>query len=134
MRVIGLTGSIGMGKSATAAMFSRRGVPVHDSDAVVHRLYSGEAVAPIEAAFPGVTAAGTVDRARLAERIVGDPAALEKLEAIVHPLVRHSEERFRETARAAGHRLALVDVPLLFETNAADRFDVLVVATADPKI
>jgi dephospho-CoA kinase len=133
-RVIGLTGSIGMGKSATAAMFSRRGVPVHDSDAVVHRLYVGEAAPLIEAAFPGVTTDGKVDRARLAERIVGDPAALAELEAIVHPLVRQSEERFRSKAKAQGHRLALVDVPLLFETGAAGRFDILVVVTADPKI
>jgi dephospho-CoA kinase len=115
-------------------MFSRRGIPVHDSDAVVHRLYAGDAVAPIEAAFPGVIASGKVDRARLAERVVGDPAALARLEAIVHPLVRQSEEKFRERAKSAGHRLALVDVPLLFETNAAGRFDVLVVVTADPKI
>jgi dephospho-CoA kinase len=134
VRVIGLTGSIGMGKTTTAAMFSRHGIPVHDSDAVVHRLYAGEAVAPIEAAFPGVTESGKVDRARLAQRVVSDPAALARLEAIVHPLVRQSEEKFRETAKSAGHRLALVDVPLLFETNAAGRFEILVVATADPKI
>jgi dephospho-CoA kinase len=134
VRVIGLTGSIGMGKSATAALFSRRGVPVHDSDAVVHRLYAGEAAPLIEAAFPGVTVGGKVDRARLAERIVGDHPALAQLEAIVHPLVRLSEERFRSTARAEGRRLALVDVPLLFETGADNRFDVLVVVTADPEI
>jgi dephospho-CoA kinase len=134
MRVIGLTGSIGRGKSATAAMFSKRGVPVHDSDAVVHRLYAGEAVPLIEAAFPGVTAGGSVDRARLGERIVGDPAALARLEAIVHPLVRQSEEKFRARAMAAGQRLALVDVPLLFETSATNRFDILVVVTADTKI
>jgi dephospho-CoA kinase len=133
VRVIGLTGSIGMGKSTTARMFAKRGVPVHDSDAVVHRLYAGAAVALIEAAFPGVIVDGQVDRARLAERIVGDPVALPRLEAIVHPLVRQDEERFREAARAAGHRLALVDVPLLFETGASGRFDILLVVTADPK-
>ena len=101
VRVIGLTGSIGMGKSTTAAMFARRGVPVHDADAAVHRLYRGAAVAPIEAAFPGVTVDGAIDRARLAERVVGDPAALARLEAIVHPLVRESEDAFlaREAAR-----------------------------------
>ena len=134
VRVIGLTGSIGMGKSTTAAMFARRGVPVHSSDAAVHRLYSGEAVAAIEAAFPGVTAAGAVDRARLAERVVGDPEELARLEAIVHPLVRQSEEAFLAKARANGHRLALIDVPLLFETDAAGRFDAIVVVTADPEV
>jgi dephospho-CoA kinase len=134
MRVIGLTGSIGMGKSATAAMFSRRGVPVHDSDAVVHRLYASAAAPLIEAAFPGVTAAGKVDRARLAERILGDPPALARLEAIVHPLIRSSEEEFLARARAEGRRLALVDVPLLFETDAAGRFDILVVVTAGPTV
>jgi dephospho-CoA kinase len=100
----------------------------------VHRLYADEAVAPIEAAFPGVTSAGAVDRARLAERVVGDPQALARLEAIVHPLVRRSEEVFLAKARAEGHRLAVVDVPLLFETNAAGRFDATVVVTADPVI
>ena len=134
MGVIGLTGSIGMGKSTTAAMFARRGVPVHSSDAAVHRLYAGEAVAEIEAAFPGVTAAGAVDRARLAERVVGEPQALARLEAIVHPLVRRSEEAFLTKASAEGHRLALLDVPLLVETDAASRFDVIVVVSADPKV
>jgi dephospho-CoA kinase len=134
MRVIGLTGSIGMGKSTTAAMFARRGIPLHSSDAAVHRLYSGEAVAPIEAAFPGVTAGGVVDRARLAERAVADPAALAKLEAIVHPLVRQSEEAFLADTRTEGRRLVVVDVPLLFETGASDRFDVIVVVSADPQI
>jgi dephospho-CoA kinase len=134
MRVIGLTGSIGMGKSATAAIFAGRGVPVRDSDAAVHRLYAGEAVPLIEAAFPGVTAAGKVDRARLAERVLGDSTVLARLEAIVHPLVRSSEEKFLARARAEGRRLALVDVPLLFETGASDRFDILVVVTADPKV
>jgi len=134
MRVIGLTGSIGMGKSTTAAMFARRGVPVHSADATVHRLYSGEAVTLIEAAFPGVTADGAVDRARLAERVVDDSAALVRLEAIVHPLVRQNEEAFLAKARAGGRRLVVVDVPLLFETGATERFDVIVVVSADPKI
>ena len=134
MRVIGLTGSIGMGKSTTAAMFARRGVPVHSSDAAVHRLYAGEAAASIEAAFPGVTANGAVDRTRLAERVVGDPEALARREALVHPLVRRSEEAFLTKARAEGHRLALVDVPLLVETDAASRFDAIVVVSADPRI
>ncbi len=134
MRVIGLTGSIGTGKSTTAAMFARRGIPVHDSDAVVHRLYQGPAAAAIEATFPGVTVGGVVDRARLAERVLGDPAALARLEAIVHPLVRESEEAFLARARAKGQRLVLIDVPLLFETDAADRVDIVVVVTADPEI
>lgn len=123
-----------MGKSATARMFARRGVPVHDSDAAVHRLYEGPAVAAIEAAFPGVTVGGAVDRARLAERVVGDPAALARLEAIVHPLVRESEEAFLARQQAAGRHLALVDVPLLFETDAAQRVDIIIVVTADPDI
>ena len=134
MRVIGLTGSIGMGKSTTAAMFARRGVPVHSADATVHRLYSGEAVTLIEAAFPGVTADSAVDRARLAERVVDDSAALVRLEAIVHPLVRQNEEAFLAKAWAGGRRLVVVDVPLLFETGATERFDVIVVVSADPKI
>lgn len=134
MRVIGLTGSVGMGKSTTAAMFARRGVPVHDADAAVHRIYEGPAAAAVEAAFPGSTRNGAVDRARLAAMVLGDPDALRRLEAIVHPLVRESEDAFLARARAAGHRLVLIDVPLLFETGAEDRADVIVVATAAPEI
>jgi dephospho-CoA kinase len=134
VRVIGLTGSIASGKSTTAHMFARRGVPVHDADAAVHRLYRGAAVAPVEAAFPGVTVDGTVDRARLAERVVGDPAALARLEAIVHPLVRESEDAFLTREEARGIRLVVIDVPLLFESNQADRSDVLVVTTVAPEI
>lgn len=134
MRVVGLTGSIGMGKSTTAAMFAARGVPVHDADAAVHRLYRGSAVSTLEQAFPGVTVDGKVDRGRLAERVVGDPQALSELEAIVHPLVRESERLFLEEVRAGGHRLAVVDVPLLFETGRVDGVDVIVVVTADAAI
>jgi len=134
MRIIGLTGSIGMGKSTTAAMFAARGVPVHDADAVVHRLYRGEAVAPLAQAFPGVTADGVVDRARLAERVVGDAEALARLEAIVHPLVRDSERAFVATCKAGGHRIVLVDVPLLFETRDADRADIILVVTAAAEV
>ena len=134
MRVIGLTGSIASGKSTTAAMFARRGVPGHDADAAVHRLYRGAAVQPVEAAFPGVTVNGAVDRARLAERVVGDPAAMKRLEAIVHPLVRESENAFLAREQAKGIRLALIDVPLLFETGEADRADVIVVTTVAPEI
>jgi dephospho-CoA kinase len=131
VRVIGLTGSIASGKSTAAAIFARRGVPVHDADAAVHRLYRGEAVAAVEAAFPGVTKEGAVDRARLAERVVGDEAALARLEAIVHPLVRESENAFLAREQAKGSRLALIDVPLLFETGEAERADVIVVTSVD---
>jgi dephospho-CoA kinase len=134
VRVIGLTGSIGMGKTTTAAMFAARGVPVHSADAAVHKLYRGEAVAPLEAAFPGVAVDGVVDRARLAERVVGDADALARLEAIVHPLVRESEREFLRDRRAGGYRLVVVDVPLLFEVGASDRVDVIVVVTAAPEI
>ncbi len=134
MRVIGLTGSIGMGKSTTAAMFRARGVPVHDADAAVHRLYAGDAAAEIEAAFPGVVTAGKVDRALLSERVTGDAAALARLEAIVHPMVRASEARFLERAKARGEKLALLDIPLLLETGRAAAVDVVVVVTASPEV
>lgn len=129
--MIGLTGSIASGKSTTAAIFARRGVPVHDADAVVHRLYRGAAVSQVEAAFPGITNEGAVDRARLAERVIGDEAALARLEAIVHPLVRESENAFLTRERAKGSRLVLIDVPLLFETAQAERVDVIVVTSVD---
>jgi len=134
MRILGLTGSIGMGKSTAAAMFRDAGVPVHDADAAVHRLYSGAAAAPLEAEFPGVTTAGVVDRGKLAERILQDPDALARVEAIVHPLVRESEAEFLVQRMAEGHRLVLLDVPLLFETADAERFDAIVVVTADLQI
>jgi dephospho-CoA kinase len=104
MFILGLTGSVGMGKSVTARFFAEEGMPVHDADAAVHRLYEGEAVAPIEAAFPGTTANGKVDRAKLAEHVLGDAAALKRLEAIVHPLVQASERRFLAEARRAARR------------------------------
>ncbi len=134
MRIVGLTGSIGMGKSTTAAMFAARGVPVHDADAAVHRLYRGKAVAPLAEAFPGVTVDGAVDRSRLAERVVGDADALARVEAIVHPLVRESEGRFLDERRSEACRVVVVDVPLLFEVGATDRADVIVVVTADAEI
>ena len=120
-----------MGKSTTAAMFKARGVPVHDADAAVHRLYRGRAVEPIEAAFPGVSSHGAVDRARLSERVLKDAAALARLEGIVHPLVRESETAFLAHSRSAGYSLALVDVPLLFESGQSGRVDAIVVVTAD---
>jgi dephospho-CoA kinase len=132
MFVLGLTGSLGMGKSTTAGFFAEAGVPVHDADAVVHRLYEGEAAAAIEAAFPGTTAAGKVDRGKLASRVVDDPQALRALEAIVHPLVRAAEARFLAQAQAHGAPIVLLDIPLLFETAAEPRVDAIVVVTAPP--
>src|SRR5262249_8586597 len=107
MFILGLTGSIGMGKSTTARLFAEAGVPVHDADAAVHRLYEGEAVAAIEAAFPGTTAAGRVDREKLAARVLGDDGAIRRLEGIVHPLVRASEERFLAAAAARAARIVV---------------------------
>ncbi|SFP13398.1 dephospho-CoA kinase [Mesorhizobium sp. NFR06] len=134
MIVLGLTGSIGMGKSTTARMFADAGVPVHDSDETVHRLYSGKAAPLVEAAFPGTTQAGVVDRDRLAEKVLGDPAALKKLEAIIHPLVRADADAFLARHRAAGVPVAVLDIPLLFETGGRNRVDKVVVVTASPEI
>ncbi|WP_297507106.1 dephospho-CoA kinase [uncultured Caulobacter sp.] len=132
MLVLGLTGSIGMGKSTTAAMFEAEGVPVYDSDAAVHALYAagGAAVAPVEAAFPGVVVDGAIDRARLSARVVGDPEALAKLETIVHPLVGAHRIGFFEKARAEGHEIVALDVPLLFETGGESKVDKVVVVSA----
>ena len=130
MFVLGLTGSLGMGKSTTAAFFADAGVPVHDADAAVHALYEGEAVPAIEAAFPGTTAGGKVDRVKLAAAVVDDPAALRRLEAIVHPLVRAAETRFLAQAQARGAKVAVLDIPLLFETAGDERVDAVVVVTA----
>jgi dephospho-CoA kinase len=134
MFIIGLTGSIGMGKSTTAKFFAEAGVPVHDADAAVHKLYEGEAVAPIEQAFPGVTSSGKVDREKLAQRVLGDPAALARLEAIVHPLVRASSDRFLAEAQKSGAPVVVLDIPLLFETNGEDRVDAIVVVSAPPEV
>ncbi len=130
MFILGLTGSIGMGKTTTARFFAEAGVPVHDADAVVHRLYDGEAAPAIEAAFPGTTAGGKVDRAKLSARVVGDPAALRRLEAIVHPLVRQAETRFLAEAEKKGAPVAVLDIPLLFETGGGERVDAIVTVTA----
>ena len=130
MFVIGLTGSIAMGKSTTARLFAEEGVPVHDADAAVHRLYEGEAAPAIEAAFPGVTKAGKVDRVALGQRVAGDPQALRRLEQIVHPLVRSTETAFLKKAAAAGAKIAVLDIPLLFETGGETRVDAVVVASA----
>jgi len=134
MFILGLTGSLGMGKSVTARFFAEQGVPVHDADAVVHRLYEGQAAAAIEAAFPGTTAGGKVDRDKLAARVLGDSAALKRLEAIVHPLVQEAERRLLTEAEARGEKVAVLDIPLLFETGGEKRVDAVVVVSAPPEV
>lgn len=134
MFVLGLTGSIGMGKSVTSRLFAEAGVPVHDADAAVHQLYEGEAVAAIESVFPGTTVAGRVDREKLASRVLDDAAAIERLEAIVHPLVRAVVERFLAAAASRGARIALLDIPLLFETGGDARVDAVVVVSATAEL
>jgi dephospho-CoA kinase len=128
--VIGLTGSIGMGKSTTAGFFADAGVPVYDADSAVHRLYAGEAVALVEAAFPGVSNREGIDRGELARRVVGDAEAMKRLERIIHPLVRREEERFLAEAQRAAAPVVVLDIPLLFEAGAAHRVDAIVVVTA----
>jgi dephospho-CoA kinase len=128
--VLGLTGSIGMGKSTTAAMFRDAGVPVHDSDEAVHRLYRGVAVPLIAAEYPGTVVDGVVDREKLAARVIGNPEALKRLEAIVHPLVRADAAEFVARHRAADAPVVVLDIPLLFETNSRERVDKVVVVTA----
>jgi dephospho-CoA kinase len=128
--ILCLTGSLGMGKSKTAEFFAEAGVPVHDSDAVVHALYEGEAVPAIERAFPGATAGGKVDRNKLAAMAVGDGAALARLEAIVHPLVAAARDSFLAQAQARGAPVVLLDIPLLFETGGERRCDAVVVVSA----
>lgn len=130
MFILGLTGSIGMGKSTAAKFFAEEGVPVHDADAAVHRLYEGEAVASIEAAFPGSTANGKVDREKLGRQVVGKPDAIKRLEDIVHPLVRQSEKRFLAEAEQKGAAIAVLDIPLLYETGGEQRCDAVVVVSA----
>jgi dephospho-CoA kinase len=132
--VLGLTGSIGMGKTATAAIFRRLGVPVYDADAAVHRLYAGAAAPLIEAAFPGTVFDGAVDRAKLGAAVLGRPEQIERLEAIIHPLVRAEEEAFLRQARASGAPLAVLDIPLLLETGGAARCDAVLVVSAPADI
>jgi dephospho-CoA kinase len=134
MLILGLTGSIGMGKSTTAKLFAEAGVPVYDADAAVHQLYEGEAAPAIEAAFPGTTADGKVDRARLSARVVHDPAAMRQLEQIVHPMLSASRQKFFDDAETAGMAVAVVDVPLLFETGGEKRVDAVVVVTTSPDL
>ncbi|WP_040490145.1 dephospho-CoA kinase [Fulvimarina pelagi] len=130
MIVLGLTGSIGMGKSTTAAMFAAEGVPVYSADAAVHRLYAGRAVPLIEEAFPGTVVDGSVDRQKLGEAVVGNREAMKRLEAIIHPLVREEETAFLEREREKGAAVAVLDIPLLFETGGDMRCDKVVVVTA----
>ena len=130
MFILGLTGSLGMGKSATAKMFADEGVPVHDADAVVHHLYEAEAVPLIEAAFPGTTADGKVDRDKLSRQVLGDAAAIKRLESIVHPLVGAARDRFLAEAERKGAAVAVLDIPLLFETGGDTRCDAVVVVSA----
>ncbi|MGB9059975.1 MAG: dephospho-CoA kinase [Pseudolabrys sp.] len=130
MFILGLTGSLGMGKSATAKMFAEEGVPVHDADAAVHRLYEAEATPLIEAAFPGTTVGGKVDRDKLGHRVLGDSVAVKTLEGIVHPLVRKAEKRFLAEAERRGAGVAVLDIPLLFETGGDKRCDAVVVVSA----
>jgi dephospho-CoA kinase len=134
MIVLGLTGSIGMGKSTTAKLFAEAGVPVYDADAAVHRLYEGEAAPAIEAAFPGTTENGKVDRVRLSARVVHDSAAMKKLEEIVHPMLGASRQRFLDEAEQSSAPVAVVDVPLLFETGGEKRVDAVVVVTTSPEL
>jgi dephospho-CoA kinase len=134
MIILGLTGSIGMGKSTTAKLFVEAGVPVYDADATVHRLYEGEAVPAIEAAFPGTTADGKVDRARLSARVVHDPAAMKQLEGVVHPMLGASRQKFLQDAEQSGAPVAVLDIPLLFETGGEKRVDAVVVVTTTPEI
>ncbi len=132
MIVLGLTGSIGMGKSTVAAMFAEEGAPSFNSDATVHALYvpGGAAVTPVEAAFPGVARDGGIDRAALSARVVGNAEAIQKLEAIVHPLVRQAQADFLQANRNAGVSVVVLDIPLLFESGKADAFDAIVVVSA----
>jgi dephospho-CoA kinase len=134
MMILGLTGSIGMGKSTTAKLFAEAGVPVYDADATVHRVYEGEAVPAIEAAFPGTTSDGKVDRAKLSAKVVHDPAAIQRLEQIVHPMLRSYHQKFLQDAEQAGAPVVVMDVPLLFETGGEKRVDAVVVVTTAPEV
>ena len=134
MIILGLTGSIGMGKSTTAKLFAEAGVPVYDADATVHLIYEGEAAPAVEAAFPGTTVDGKVDRARLSAKVVHDPAAMKQLEQIVHPMLRAYHQKFLDDAEQSGAGVAVVDVPLLYETGGEKRVDAVVVVTTSPDI
>lgn len=134
MIIIGLTGSIGMGKSTTSAMFEAMDIPVNSADDVVHQLYSGEAASLIEQAFPGTAPDGVVDRRLLSEQLMERPEGFGLLEAIIHPLVRAREQEFIARARSRNAPMVVLDIPLLFETGAADRVDVVIVVSCAPEI
>jgi dephospho-CoA kinase len=136
MIILGLTGSIGMGKSTTAQMFRDEGVPVYDADAAVHALYApgGAAVAPVGAAFAGVVKDGAIDRLALRAAVGGDPLAWQRLEAIVHPLVREAQIAFLDQARRSGAKVVVLDIPLLFENGGHKAVDAVVVVTAPPAV
>ena len=134
MIVVGLTGSIAMGKSTVSAMFAELGVPTFDADDAVRDFYAGEGATAIEAAFPGVMVKGQVDRERLGSRVLGDAAALKRLEGLVHPAVGEARSRFLNRAAAAGRRVVIVDVPLLFETGGDANVDLVVVVSAPAPI
>ena len=134
MIILGLTGSIGMGKSTTAKMFVDEGIPVHDSDAPVHRLYAGKAAGLIEAEFPGTASNGVVNRERLAATVLNDQQKLRRLGEIIHPLVRADQDVFVAHHRKAGAPLVVLDIPLLFETGATGRVDDILVVTASPEV
>lgn len=134
MRIVGLTGSIGMGKSTTAKLFAEAGVPVYDADAAVHELYEGEAAPAIEAAFPGTTVNGKVDRPKLSARVVHDPAAIKQLEQIVHPMLGASRQKFFADVEAAKAPVVVLDIPLLFETGGEKRVDAVVVVSTSPEL
>jgi len=133
MLILGLTGSIGMGKSTTAKLFMEAGVPVYDADAAVHKIYEGEAAPAVEAAFPGTTVEGKVDRAKLSAKVVRDPAAIKQLEQIVHPMLGASRQKFLAEAEQSGAPVVVMDIPLLFETGGEKRVDAVVVVTTTPE-
>jgi dephospho-CoA kinase len=130
MHIIGLTGSIGMGKSTTMQLFAEQGIPVYDADAAVHAVYAGAAVPAVEAAFPGTTGDGKVDRQKLSAKVLGNPEALKRLEQIVHPMLGAHRQQFLADAERSGAPVVVLDVPLLFETGGEKRVDVVVVVSA----
>jgi len=134
MIIVGLTGSIGMGKTTTARFFADEGIPVNDADAVVHDLYRTDAVQPVEREFPGSTKNGLVDRQELSRQLASRPDGFKRLEAIVHPLVRERERQFLDRQKQAGADIVVLDIPLLFESGRDDAMDTIVVVTSDPDI
>lgn len=133
MLIVGLTGSIGMGKSTTAKLFMEAGVPVYDADAAVHKIYEGEAAPAVEAAFPGTTVGCKVDRAKLSAKVVHDPAAIKQLEQIVHPMLGASRQKFLAAAEQSGAPVVVMDIPLLYETGGEKRVDAVVVVSTSPE-